>query len=207
MAGKVGAVANATINQETFDPGCQLTFKVLSKGGSFYGHAFGWYRVRAGNVPPALADLNVFLTCADAQAPGTTKTLTLPPGVGKIGFFMASYGGATTCGALAPNGTLTAEPLYTFYTERQFNGLDRAGKPIANVVLNVVRVLTWQSAAEPGSFYFGWEDDGRSADDNFNDLVTRVSGISCSGGGASLDTRGKAARRAGTIQWPADCTT
>ena len=197
-AGTVGAIANASIDQETFDPGCQLTFKVLSKGGSGYGHAFGWYAVRAGNVPPALGDLNVFLTCADAQTPGTVKTLTLPPGVGKIGFFMASYWGP--CDPLAANGTLTAEPLFTFYTERRYDGLDRAGNPLPNVPLNVIRVLTWQSVAEPGSFYFGWEDDGRNSDNNFNDLVTRVGGVSCSGAGASCDTGMQGACAAGTRQ-------
>lgn len=206
-AGKVGALANATIDRETFDPGCQLTFKVLSKGGSFYGHAFGWYRVRDGNVPPALSDLNVFLTCADAQMPGTTKTLTLPPGVGRIAFFMASYSGASACDATVENRPPPTEPLYTFYTERRFNGLDRAGAPIPNVVANVIRVLTWQSVAQPGAFYFGWEDDGRSADDNFNDLVTRVSGISCSGGGGSCDTGMKGACASGTMQCRAGALT
>ncbi|HVR03878.1 MAG TPA: DUF4114 domain-containing protein [Polyangia bacterium] len=199
-AGKVGALTNATIDRETFDPGCQLTFKVLSKGGSFYGHAFGWYRVRAGNVPPPLSELNVFLTCAETQMPGTTKVLTLPPGVGTIGFFMASYPGKSACDAMTANTPLPSEPNYTFYTERRFNGLDRAGQPIPNVVPNVIRVLTWQSAVQPGAFYFGWEDDGRNADDNFNDLVTRVSGISCSGGGASCDTGMKGACAAGTMQ-------
>lgn len=197
-AATVGAVANATINQETFDPGCQLTFKVLSKGGSRYGHAFGWYPVRPGNVPPPLSDLNVFLTCADAQTPGTTKTLTLPAGVTKVGFFMASY--SSTCGALSATGALQTEPLYTFYTERRFNGLDRAGMPIADVPLNAIRVLTWQSAAEPGSFYFGWEDDGKFTDNNFNDLVTRVGGISCSGGGGSCSTGLPGACAAGSMQ-------
>ncbi|HEY2900362.1 MAG TPA: hypothetical protein VGL59_07290 [Polyangia bacterium] len=197
-AGTVKAIDNATIDQETFDPGCQLTFKVLSKGGSSYSHAFGWYAVKGGNVPPALGDLNVFLTCMDSQTAGTTKTLTLPAGVGKIGFFMASY--SFTCGALAANGTLMTEPLYTFYTERRFNGLDRAGAPIANVPPNVIRVLTWQSVAAPGSFYFGWEDDGINSDNNFNDLVARVGGISCSGGGASCDTGMKGACAAGSLQ-------
>jgi MYXO-CTERM domain-containing protein len=68
------------------------------------------------------------------------------------------------------------------------------------ISLNVVRVLTWQSSAEPGSFYFGWEDDGQSSDDNFNDLVTRVGGIACNGGGATCDTGQKGACAAGTLQ-------
>src|SRR3954467_1735143 len=49
--GTNNAAQNATIDQETFDPKCQLTFKVLSKGGSVYGHAFGWYPAKPGNAP------------------------------------------------------------------------------------------------------------------------------------------------------------
>ena len=197
-AGAVRAIQNATVDQETYDPSCQLTFKVLSKGGSFYSHAFGWYVAKGGNTPPALNELNVFLTCMDAQTPGTVKVLTVPPGVGKIGFFMASYVGP--CGAVAANGTLAAEPSYTFYTERRFNGRNRAGAPLMGVDLNVIRVLTWQSAAQPATFYFGWEDDGQTTDNNFNDLVTQVGGISCSGAGKRCDTGMKGSCAKGTLQ-------
>ena len=46
MAGTVDAVHAASIDRETFDPKCQLTFRVLSKGGSVFQHVFGWYPAR-----------------------------------------------------------------------------------------------------------------------------------------------------------------
>lgn len=197
-AGTVNAITNARIDNETFDTSCQLTFKVLSRGGSFYSHAFGWYIPKAGNTPPALSELNVFLTCADAAAPGTIKTLTVPAGVTRIAFFMASYVGP--CGPVAANGTLAQEPGYTFYTEQRLNGRNRAGATIPGIDLNVIRVLTWQSAAEPGTFYFGWEDDGTSTDNNFNDLVTQVGGISCTGAGKRCETGMQGMCAKGTLQ-------
>ncbi len=201
MAGSINAIRDATINQETFDPNCQLTFTTISKGGSTYRNMFGWYPAKAGNVPPPLRDLHVFLTCADVQALPTaiTRTLVLPAGVGKVGFFMAN-GQGSVCVPTAADGTLMAEPRYIFYTERRFNGLDRMGNPIAGLAQNIIRVLTWQSIAEPGAFYFGWEDDGQFTDNNFNDLVTRVSGIQCSGGGGPCDTGLKGKCGQGTMQ-------
>src|SRR5262245_9662601 len=141
MRGAVDAIHNATIDQETFDPKCQLTFKVLSKGGSVYGHVFGWYPAKPGNTPPALKDLHVFLNCQDTcstrptppmppicQLPGMPKVLTLPPGTGAIGFFEGSYSGLA-CPAPAADGTVAVEPTYTMYTERRFNGRMRNGMP------------------------------------------------------------------------------
>jgi MYXO-CTERM domain-containing protein len=203
MAGRVSAIHNATIDQETFDPKCQLTFKVLSKGGSTYGHVFGWYPVKPGNTPPPLSDLHVFLNCQDTQMPGTTKVLTLPPGTGAIAFFEGSYSGFNSCAAPGPNGTVTVEPTYSMYTERRFNGRLRNGMPDPNpdIMQNFIRVLTWQSAARPDSFYFGWEDDGTQySDQNFNDLVTLVSGIECSSGGQACDTGMKGFCANGTMQ-------
>src|SRR5262245_59921152 len=168
MRGAVDAIHNATIDQETFDPKCQLTFKVLSKGGSVYEHIFGWYPVKPGNTPPALKDLHVFLTCQDCQMPGTTKVLTVPPGTGTIAFFEGSYSPSSSCTAPAADGTVAVEPTYTMYTERKFNGRLRNGNPDPVSQPNFIRVLTWQSVARPDSFYFGWEDDGSQySDQNF----------------------------------------
>jgi MYXO-CTERM domain-containing protein len=87
------------------------------------------------------------------------------------------------------------------YTERRFNGRLRNGQPDPASVANYIRVLTWQSVAEPSSFYFGWEDDGSpTSDDNFNDLVTWVSGIECSSGGQPCDTGLKGLCAKGTKQ-------
>src|SRR5690348_7579512 len=116
-AGTISAVHDATIVQETFDPGCQLTFKVISYGTSQFGHAFGWYEAKPGNTPPALADLHPFLDCTETKTIGLSKTLTVPPGTGKIGFFTTS---GDTCPTIR-NGVLTAEPMFTSYTERRYN--------------------------------------------------------------------------------------
>jgi hypothetical protein len=201
MRGAVNVIHNATIDQETFDPKCQLTFKILSKGGSVYGHVFGWYPVKAGsNTPPPLSDLHVFFNCADCQNEGLSRVLTLPPGTGTIAFFEGSYS-SVACAAPAANGTVAVEPTYTMYTERRFNGRLRNGMPDTNSLPNFIRVLTWQSAARPDSFYFGWEDDGSQySDQNFNDLVTLVSGIECASGGQPCDTGMKGFCANGTMQ-------
>ncbi len=182
-AGAINAVHDASIDQETFDPQCRLSFKVVQRGGGYLS-VFGWYPAKGGNVPPPLADLHVLLGCNDPV--GTVKVLTVPPGVGQVGFFMANS--AFSCVATNPDGTLAAEPLYSFYTERRFNNKDRMGNPIGGVQQGVIRVLTWQSVADPGSFYFGWEDTAFSADDDFEDLLTQVGGIECTQGGGACDT-------------------
>jgi hypothetical protein len=203
-AGTVSAIHNATIDQETFDPACQLSFKVLSRGGSVYQHAFGWYPAKPGNTPPALGDLHVLLTCTDSSKVGTMKTLSVPAGTGSIGFFTASY--ISVCTATATS--IPSEPDYTMYTERRFNGYLRNGDPDPKSLPNFIRVLTWQSVARPDSFYFGWEDDGAAgSDQNFNDLVTLVSGIQCSSGGQPCDTGMKGFCAQGTMQCRAGALT
>jgi hypothetical protein len=200
--GSVSAIHNATIDQETFDPKCQLTFKVLSKGGSTYGHIFGWYPVKpgAGTTPPPLSDLHVLLNCQDCQMPGTTRVLMVPPGTGAIGFFQGSYR-SIACAAPGADGTVAVEPTFTNYTERRFNGRLRNGMPDTMSQLNFIRLLTWQSAARPDSFYFGWEDQAdQYSDQNFNDLVTLVSGIECSSGGQPCNTGLKGFCANGTMQ-------
>src|SRR5262245_16297022 len=61
-AGAINAIRNASIDQETFDPKCQLSFKVVQRGGGYLS-VFGWYPAKGGNVPPPLSDLHVFLGC------------------------------------------------------------------------------------------------------------------------------------------------
>jgi hypothetical protein len=199
-AGRIDSIHDATINQETFDAGCQLTFKVVSYGTSILDHLFGWYEAKPGNTPPALKDLHVFLDCTEAKAIGRAKTLTLPPGTGPIAFFTAS-GFGNICDQVNAAGTLTEEPEYTMYTERRYNGRLRDGSPDPNSVPDFVRVLTYQSVAQPASFYFAWEDDGSTnSDQNFEDLVTWVSGIQCSSGGDPCDTGLKGFCAMGTKQ-------
>jgi hypothetical protein len=198
MAGAIDAIHSATIDKETFNAQCQLTFKVISYGTSILSHAFGWYVARSDDTPPALSDLHVFLDCDETKTVGLTKTLTLPPGTGAIAFFTASD---LFCPQAGPDGTLADEPTYTMYTQRRFNGRLRNGDPDPQSEPNFVRVLTYQSVAQPSSFYFAWEDDGGpGSDQNFEDLVTWVSGIECSSGGQPCDTGLKGFCAAGTMQ-------
>jgi len=174
-AGDIDAIATATVSQETFNPLCQLTFKVVARGAS-YKNTFGWYAVKrdAGGmaVAPVLADLHVFLGCADAI--GTEKTLSLPAGVSEIGFFLANNKGACVATADDPLGpTLTAQPSNLFFSQRAFNS-DADG---------LIHLLVWQSHANPNAFYFGWEDQSGGGDNDFEDLLTYVTGIQCTGGG------------------------
>ncbi len=174
--GDIDGVATATISQETFSPLCELTFRVVARGAD-YKNTFGWYAVqRDGNgdaIPPMLSDLHVFLGCNDAV--GVEKTLRLPQGVGEIGFFLANNAG--TCVATQDDptlgGTLTAQPSNLFFSQREFNS-DMDG---------LIHLLVWQSRANPDAFYFGWEDQAGGGDNDFEDLLTYVTGIQCAGGG------------------------
>lgn len=186
LGGKVGdinAIQDATVDQETFDPHCQLKFTVVQRGGGYLS-VFGWYEAKGGNVPPALADMHVLLGCNDK--PGTSQVLMVPTGVAKVGFFMANN--AYDCVPQSADGTLASEPTNTFYSERRFNGKLRDGTPEGGLNQNQIRVLMWQSVAVADSFYFGWEDTKFGADDDFEDLLTQVSGIECTSGGQACDT-------------------
>src|SRR5262245_56743762 len=181
--GAINALRDASIDQEVFDPQCRLSFKVVQRGAGYLS-VFGWYPAKAGNVPPALRDMHVLLGCNDPV--GTVRVLNVPAGTGNVAFFMANNG--FSCVATNADGTLSGEPMFSFYTERWFNNRDRQGNVLGGVQANTVRVLTWQSVADPGSFYFGWEDTAFSADDDFEDLLTQVGGIECTQGGGACDT-------------------
>lgn len=175
MNSDISAVDTATISQETFNPLCELTFKVVARGASF-ANTFGWYEIQRDadgkSVKPALSDLHVFLGCNDAI--GTEKTLTLPKDVGEIGFFLANNGSgcvATTPDPLGP--TLTAEPTNLFFSQRDFNSDAK----------KLIHLLVWQSRINTSAFYFGWEDQNGGGDNDFEDLMTYVTGIQCAGGG------------------------
>jgi hypothetical protein len=191
-AGDIDGVATATISQETFNPLCELTFRVVGRGAG-YKNTFGWYAVqRDGNgepVAPMLSDLHVFLGCGDAI--GVEKTLSLPKDVGEIGFFLANNG--ETCVATTPDPlgpTLTAQPTNLFFSQRAFNS-DMDG---------LIHLLVWQSRANPDAFYFGWEDLAGGGDNDFEDLLTYVTGIQCAGGGEPCQASGKGVCGDGVLQ-------
>ena len=142
-AGDIDAIATATISQETFSPLCELTFRVVARGAS-YKNTFGWYEVKRDAdgkaLTPMLADLHVFLGCADAIA--SEKTLTIPKGISEIGFFLANDKGSCVTTQDDPLGaTLTAQPSNLFFSQRQFNS-DGDG---------LIHLLVWQSRANPNA--------------------------------------------------------
>ena len=191
-AGDIDAIATATISQETFNPLCELTFRVVARGAS-YKNTFGWYEVKrdADGKPlaPMLGDLHVFLGCADAI--GSEKTLTIPKGVSEIGFFLANDRGACVTTQDDPLGpTLTAQPSNLFFSQRQFNS-DGDG---------LIHLLVWQSRANPNAFYFGWEDQSGGGDNDFEDLLTYVTGIQCAGGGEPCQAEGQGVCGDGVMQ-------
>jgi len=191
-AGDIDAIATATISQETFNPLCELTFRVVGRGAS-YKNTFGWYEVKRDAdgmaIAPALNELHVFLGCLDAI--GSEKTLTIPKGVAEIGFFLANNGGdcvATMADPLGP--TLTKKPSNLFLSQRKFNS-DGDG---------LIHLLVWQSHANPNAFYFGWEDQSGGGDNDFEDLLTYVTGIQCAGGGEPCKADGEGVCGDGVMQ-------
>jgi len=172
----IDVVETATIDQETFNPLCNLSFEVLYKGAS-YINVFGWYEVQRdadGNpVRPDPSEMHVMLGC-DTPV-GETVNLPAPEGVTEIGFFLANNH-ADSCVA-NDDGTLQNEQENLFFSERSLNVDD--GR---------VHLLIWQSRANPTAFYFGWEDQNGGGDNDFEDLLTFVTGIQCSGGGDLCDT-------------------
>jgi hypothetical protein len=184
-AAVIDAVGTATISQETFSPLCELTFRVVARGAD-YKNTFGWYEVKRdadGNaLAPHLADQHVFLGCGDAV--GAEKTLTIPKGVGEIGFFLANNRGTCVTTQPDPLGpTLVSQPSNLFLSQRAFNS-DGDGD-------GLIHLLVWQSRANPNAFYFGWEDQSGGGDNDFEDLLTYVTGIQCAGGGEPCQVDGE----------------
>lgn len=178
----IDPAAAAAITPQTFDPTCNLTFKVIARGGGQV-NSFGWYNV-TGSKPPA-SDLHQFLGCNDAV--GTVKTLNIKADPaykgGKIGFFMATTEGKIppNCVAFGANGPDPSTLGFVYYSEPQYND-DNMG---AN---SYIHLIVFDSKKYPKAFYFGWEDLYGGGDNDFEDLLTRVEGISCTGGGAACDT-------------------
>lgn len=191
-AAVIDAIDTATISQETFSPLCELTFRVVARGAS-YKNTFGWYEVKRDAdgkaLAPALADLHVFLGCDDAI--DAEKTLAIPSGVAEIGFFLANNKGACLPTQADPlGGTLTSQPSNLFFSQRAFNS-DGDG---------LIHLLVWQSRANPNAFYFGWEDQSGGGDNDFEDLMTFVTGIQCAGGGEPCEADGEGVCGDGVMQ-------
>lgn len=204
----IDVVAQAATTPRTFNPLCDLTFKVIARGGGFR-NSFGWYNVTGKK--PERSDLHEFLTCTDAV--GTERTLEIAdhPAYrgGEIGFFMATpqrrngtlpIGAGDTmpgnCVKFDEGGPVDSTLGFLYFSEPQWNDDNVEGQE------NAIHLLIYDSGVFGNAFYFGWEDlhNLGSNDNDFEDLLTRVEGIVCSGGGGECDTGGAGVCGAGTMQ-------
>jgi MYXO-CTERM domain-containing protein len=183
----IDALAAASAVPETFQPGCNLTFTVLQRNAG-YQNAFGWYNVTGS--APTLADLHEFIKCSDPL----NTVVPLPNIVndpaylgGQIGF----YEGVVTGGCTPTSGP--ANYAYVFYSEKAYNPDSSQQNPFYHL-------LTYNSTVTPNAFYFGWEDLISGGDNDFDDLTTFVTGITCSGGGGACQTGALGVCGAGTLQ-------
>jgi MYXO-CTERM domain-containing protein len=179
------------LEPETYDPSCNLTFKVLARGGGFRS-VFGWYNVKIEDGKAVRPDKHyVFLECTDSVGVERALDLAEDPRYegGLIGFFMASPENPQSsgnqlpgnCPQFAADGTSPSGVGYIYYSQRELNP-DNTGP------MSYIHLITWQSDTSKDSFYFGWEDLFSGGDNDFDDLLTKVTGIACSGGGEPCQT-------------------
>ncbi len=177
----IDALADAAILPQTFVPGCDLNFEVIARNAG-YKNSFGWYNATGSKPEPS--ELNEFLKCDDAV--GTVRTLSIRSDPryagGEVGFYQA----VGACGTVSDH-------LYVFYSEPRYN-------PDAQLENPFIHLLIYNSTAVPRAFYFGWEDLISGGDNDFDDLTTFVTGITCSGGGGACDTGLEGVCASGTVQ-------
>jgi MYXO-CTERM domain-containing protein len=195
--GLIDAQADALIAPEVFAPTCALVFKPIVKGG-VDDLAFGWYNVKLDPIHPgqflrpAQSELfGIQLLLADQEVGGLQVTLDLAAEAaagrydgGAIGFFLAGDSDLSTLTLDPTSHALTGKALTrVFYTQHALNPGGAGANPY-------YQVLGWESVAHDDAFYFGWEDRQASAqtDNDFDDLVFRVSGVRCQTGGTPCDT-------------------
>lgn len=177
----INALSDAATTPETFVPSCGLTFTVLQRNAG-YKNSFGWYNVTGQK--PSDADLHEFLACTDDV--NTTKTLDIKNDPNYAGGEIGFYEGVANCAS-------PGNYLYVFYSEKKYN-------PDGNQANPFVHLLIYNSTAVDKAFYFGWEDLIQGGDNDFDDLTTFVTGITCSGGGAPCDTGKPGVCKDGTMQ-------
>jgi Domain of unknown function (DUF4114) len=172
-------LGDAAVTPERFKPLCALTFKVLSRGGSQH-NSFGWYN--ASGQKPALNDLYEFIACNDNVPVVKVLDLRNDPRYlgGEIGFFLATTEGAS--GNCVNFADFPKTLGHLFFSERAYNDDNNAVGP------SYTHLLIMDSKATPSAFYFAWEDKYQGNDNDFDDLLTRVDGIECSGGGDPCNT-------------------
>jgi hypothetical protein len=169
----IDALAAASTTPETFVPSCALTFDVLQRNAG-YRNAFGWYNITGQK--PSNAELFEFLSCADDV--GTSRVLDIKSDPrwtgGEVGFYQGVIPSGCTPGD-------TNAYAYVFFSQKDFN-------PDSNQSNPFLHLLIYDSTVTPRAFYFGWEDLISGGDNDFDDLTTFVTGITCSGGGVPCET-------------------
>jgi len=165
----INALNDAATTPETFTPSCGLTFEVLQRNAG-YKNSFGWYNA-TGSKPP-LSDLHEFLSCNDGV--GTKKVLDIKKDPAYLGGLIGFYQATGSCATVTNNAAI-------FYSEKKYN-------PDGNQANPYIHLLIYNSTVTPKAFYFGWEDLLSGGDNDFDDLTTFVTGISCSGGGGKCQT-------------------
>ena len=177
----IDAFADAQIVPETFVPSCGLTFQVLQRNAG-YQNSFGWYNVTGQQ--PTDADLHEFLACTDGV--GTIKTLAIKNDPAYAGGEIAFYEATGGCATIQDHD-------YVFYSEKKYN-------PDGNQQNPFIHLLIYNSTVTAQAFYFGWEDLLSGGDNDFDDLTTFVTGISCAGGGGKCQTGTPGVCGDGTLQ-------
>jgi len=202
----INPLTQAATTPQTFNPRCNLTFKVIARGGG-QANSFGWYNVTGSK--PARSDLHEFLGCSDGVGKVKTLDIASDPAYrgGQIGFFMATtqgrgadgkptsgYAGGKNCVQFVEGqGPVDSSLGFLYYSEPQWND-DNKGEG------SYIHLVIMDSGKYPQAFYFGWEDLYGGGDNDFEDLLTRVEGITCSGGGGDCDTGKPGICGAGTMQ-------
>jgi MYXO-CTERM domain-containing protein len=170
----INALNDALTLPETFTPSCDLSFEVLERNAG-YLNTFGWYNI--GPNAPANNSLYEFLACNDGV--GTIKTLNIGNDPlylgGDIGFYQGA--GPQPC----PPGPNPQNHESLFYSQKGYNPDGTQQNPF-------IHLLIYNSTVVPNAFYFCWEDLLVGGDNDFDDLVTFVTGITCTGGGGACQT-------------------
>jgi len=176
VAGAVDAINDAAVYPEVFliptlpngDFRTVEFFDVLEGAG--YENTFGWYNVEDPST------LYGVLTCngddsSTSHEPGDSVTIDFQAEAdagrylgGFVGFFLVSENDSDdNCGEPSDLGI---EEDFVVYTEAQLNGDG-----------NYVHYLIYESVEIVNTYYFGFEDLWRGGDNDFEDMLIRVTGL------------------------------
>lgn len=170
---------------ERFKPLCTLTFTVLERLTDFK-NSFGWYNVTGKK--PATDELYELIHCSDppntwdaTYANQTSRVLDIKNDPrylgGEIGFFQAvPTQSGNRCADVADATTVS----HVVYSEPALNPDSGANALIHLLIMN--------STQQNNVFYFAWEDLLQGGDNDFSDLLLKVEGVNCSGGGEPCET-------------------